>query len=564
MSTVAEVPLRSQQSSSSKYRALRLSCWVVALILGAAQAWATRFTMNPDGISYLDIGDAYWRGDWHNAVNAYWSPLYSWTLGFFVKVFKPSPYWEYPLTHLVNFLAFAFALGCFEFFLVSFVRDLKRGNREPNRTDEPIPEYCWWLLGYSFFLSTALLMIGLTLVTPDMCVSGFVYLASALVVKIRNDAGRPTWIAVGVVLSLAYLSKAIMLPIGVIFLLMAFYKNSSSKSLMNASIAGVFFLGVASPFVVSLSHAQRHLTFGEVGPIAYEEFVNGDQQFIPSEPGVLHPVHKLLEKPLIHEFAFPVSGTYPIWYDPAYWHAGLKPHWDANQQWRNATRPALGLYFRILTTIQLNLLVPLVALLFIAIDPFGCCKRMLGYWPLLVPAMIAVILYSLVYAEPRYLGPFFLLFWMVGFAALRFPGSTSMRRFLGVASAAIAATSVLFIGDFVVQEMFVGWAMSPVYSEAAGALVHLGVKPGDRIAVVASEPWGEGGSFVARLGRVQITAQSRQLSGDWTKSAGEFAQITSVLRNAGIKAMLLDGDPPPNSSCVRLAQTHYYAYLLSK
>jgi hypothetical protein len=31
--------------------------------------------MNPaDGISYLDIGDAYWRGDWHMAINAFWSP----------------------------------------------------------------------------------------------------------------------------------------------------------------------------------------------------------------------------------------------------------------------------------------------------------------------------------------------------------------------------------------------------------------------------------------------------------------------------------------------------------
>ena len=85
-------------------RRLRIFFWSLALVLGASQAWATRFTMNPDGISYLDMGDAYWRGDWHMAINAYFSPLYSWILGFFMKVLRPSPYWEYPLAHLVNFL----------------------------------------------------------------------------------------------------------------------------------------------------------------------------------------------------------------------------------------------------------------------------------------------------------------------------------------------------------------------------------------------------------------------------------------------------------------------------
>jgi hypothetical protein len=562
--SVAEVPLRSQERGVSNYMVMRACCWFVAIVLGAAQAWATRFTMNPDGVSYLDIGDAYWRGDWHNAINAYWSPLYSWILGFFLKMLKPSPNWEYPVAHLVNFLGYVFALVCFEFFLLCFTHDLKTRGRAPSCTDEPIPEYCWWLLGYSFFLSTSLLMIGLTLVTPDMLVAAFVYLACALVLKIRSGAGRRPSIGLGVILSLAYLSKAIMLPIGIIFLLMAFYRNSSSKSMTNAAIAGMLFLGIASPFVAVLSHAQRHLTFGEVGPIAYEEFVNGDKQFIPSEPGVLHPVRKISNVPIAHEFGSPISGTYPIWYDPAYWHAGLKPHWDARQQWNNAIRPALGLYYAILTTIQLNLLVPLAALVLIATDPLGCCKRMLEYWPFLVPAIGAVVLYSLVYAEPRYLGPFSLLFWMVGFAALRFPGSVAMKKFLAVASAAIAVTSGLFIGNFVVQETLVGWAMAPVYSQAAEALARLGVKPGDRIAVIASEPWGEGGSFVARLARSTIVAQSRDVSSDWMDSTETFARFISALQNEGVKAVLFDRHPPANSSWVRLAQTHYYAYLLAQ
>jgi len=561
VSTFAEAPLPLQPRSISNYNALRVSCWLIALVLGAAQAWASRFTMNPDGVSYLDIGDAYWRGDWHNAINAYWSPLYSWILGFFLKLFKPSPYWEYPLTHLVNFFGYVFALVCFEFFLVYFTRDLQSRDRGLMRNEEAIPGYCWWLLGYSFFLSTSLLMIGLTLVTPDMYVAGFVYLASALVLKIRSGAGPRISMALGAVLGLAYLSKTIMLPIGVVLFLAAFYRNPSRNALKNATIAGVLFIGVASPFIASLSRAERHLTFGEVGPIAYEEFVNGEEQFIPPEAGVLHPVRKLSETPTIHEFASPISGTYPIWYDPAYWHAGLKPYWDAGQQWHNAIRPALDLYFRVLTTIQLNFVVPFLALLLIATNPLGCCKRIFQYWSLLVPSVTAIVLYSLVYVESRYLGPFVLVLWMAGFSGLRFPNSVSMKKFLAFACAAIAATSVLFIGNFVVQETIVGWTMAPAYSQAAQVLRQLGVKPGDRIAVFAIEPWGEGGSFVARLSRARIVAQCR-VAGDWTGGVEGFARITSALRKEGTKLILIDKDPPANSTWVRLAQTRYYAYRL--
>src|SRR5207248_1607533 len=169
------------------YRALRISCWCVALALGAARAWATRFYMNPDGISYLDIGDAYWRRDWHSAINAYWSPLYSWILGFFLRVVRPSMYWEYPLAHLVNFLIYIATLAAFEFFLATFIAERRKHNLELVEVGQTgLSDSSWWVLGYSLFISSSILLITLHLVTPDMCVAAFVYLASALLLKIRQ------------------------------------------------------------------------------------------------------------------------------------------------------------------------------------------------------------------------------------------------------------------------------------------------------------------------------------------------------------------------------------------
>ena len=89
----------------------------IALVLGAAYAWGARNFMNPDGITYLDMGDAFFSGDWKTAINACWSPLYSLVLGASIHFLKPSLYWEFPAAHFANFLLYLFTLCCFHFFL---------------------------------------------------------------------------------------------------------------------------------------------------------------------------------------------------------------------------------------------------------------------------------------------------------------------------------------------------------------------------------------------------------------------------------------------------------------
>src|SRR6266545_7993629 len=78
---------------------VRILFRILAVGLGAFHTYATikSQSMNADGISYLDIGDAYFRADWANAINAVWSPLYSWILGFANFAFQPSMEWEFPV-----------------------------------------------------------------------------------------------------------------------------------------------------------------------------------------------------------------------------------------------------------------------------------------------------------------------------------------------------------------------------------------------------------------------------------------------------------------------------------
>ncbi|HEV2705894.1 MAG TPA: hypothetical protein VGV59_08210, partial [Pyrinomonadaceae bacterium] len=193
-----------------------------AFMLGALHAWSARHAINPDGISYLDMGDAYLRGDWGTAINGLWSPLYSCLLGLALLVVQPSRYWEIPLVHLVNFLVYLWALWCFDFLLRELRGWRREGRASAEAATDALPEWALAALLYAVFLWASLSLIGLAAVTPDMCAASFVYLSSAFLWRIRRgDLRRRTFLILGATLGLSYLSKASMLPFVVVLLVSA-------------------------------------------------------------------------------------------------------------------------------------------------------------------------------------------------------------------------------------------------------------------------------------------------------------------------------------------------------
>lgn len=53
------------------------------LIVAIAISSAYIYRIDPDGISYIGIAQKYALGNWHNAINPYWSPLCSWLMALF-------------------------------------------------------------------------------------------------------------------------------------------------------------------------------------------------------------------------------------------------------------------------------------------------------------------------------------------------------------------------------------------------------------------------------------------------------------------------------------------------
>ena len=144
-----DVTVGGRQAVISATAALRKWLWLAAILLGAIQVWTYRYTLSThDSVSYLDIADAYLRSDWQAALNAHWSPLYSWLLALALSILEPAPYWELFVVKLVNFLVYLGALVAFDFFLRALIA---HNHRQSERDDQTgflrVPEWVWLLSG---------------------------------------------------------------------------------------------------------------------------------------------------------------------------------------------------------------------------------------------------------------------------------------------------------------------------------------------------------------------------------------------------------------------------------
>src|SRR5437867_3770087 len=176
--------------------------------------------------------------------------------------------------------------------------------------------------------------------SPDMCVAAFVYLAAAVLLRIRLASSKlPIFGLLGVVLGLGYFAKAAVFPLAFIFLgVSLFFGGGIRKSLPFALFAFLLFSVVASPFLMAISKAKGRPTFGDSGKLNYSWYVNATTRWIHWQVEgrgcgtPIHPTRKLLDRPAIYEFENPVGGTYPPWYDPSYWYEGVVLHFDLNEQ----------------------------------------------------------------------------------------------------------------------------------------------------------------------------------------------------------------------------------------
>jgi len=252
---------------------------LTAVVVAAFLTFSARHSLTVDGLSYLDIANAYWRRDWSTAINAYWSPLYSWLLGLGLWILKPSSYWEFPAIQFINFAIAIAALFSFEFFWRQQVKF--QSQRLGDGQFTALPHWAWQALGYTLFIWTIARATIVSAVTPDLLVAAFIFLAAGIIVRIR--AGRDsfgTFALLGLVLGLAYLAKAAMFVLAFIFLgTSLFAAGDRRKAIPKAIAAFVVFVMICAPFVFCISKSKGRFTIGDTAKINYAWGVNQSAPF---------------------------------------------------------------------------------------------------------------------------------------------------------------------------------------------------------------------------------------------------------------------------------------------
>jgi len=552
-------------------------CLLICLALGAVQAWILRYSMISDGISYLDIGDAYFRGDWNSAINAYWSPVYSWCLGLALYLFKPSIWWEFVTVHAVNLVIYVGTLFCYRFFLHSVLRSL-REEQSSDTTDTtgsvPLAESALLILGYSLFLWCSLVLIDLGRVTPDMLVAGIVFLMAGYLVDLRRHPSYAKFALFGALAGLAYLAKTIMFPVGFGFLaILLFSGRIEKRRIVGILISTAVFLIVCSPFVFALSKAKGRFTYGDTGRLAYANCVSPGTTQVhwqgePEGSGTpVHPTRKILESPPVFEFGEPIPGTYPPWDDPSYFNEGERARFDLRSQIRVLIFSTLA-YERFLIR-EPGLLAGVLVLVYIG--GRATLRAIAGNWPLLAAGGLSLSAYALVLVLDRYIAASMVLLFVALLAGIRLPRDSMHESVAKYVTAAVALSVFLTVAVHGAENAYTILTVGPEPSakdqvRTAVGLRDMGLPAGGKVAVIG---YGLVNHW-ARLGHFRIVAEAPapgpNLREFWASSAQARNLAYESLKGTGAQAVVA-WQPPKNALDPRwrkISSTDYYVYFFQK
>jgi hypothetical protein len=543
--------------SLEKVRAhTRILLSALALFLAFAQTWTTRGVLGPDGISYSDIAKAYLRGDWHNALNSYWSPLYSWLLAIGYVVFRPSMRWEPFVSHAINFLSFLGALLAWNWLL----------NEWERWQGPPRHRILVEVAAFSVITWAGLHLVGLAFSSADMIVLALTFVLAAVLVRVRRGAaGTADFIVMGLALGFGFLAKAgfqtlIPLILGETAILL--HSIRDRRLYLAAALTAL----ISLPFIAALSIDKGHFVVNDSGRVNYSAAVTGmslegwkQEQYWPGSKA-RHPFTILLDHPRVLGYESHLVGTTPVHYDPSWW-------WEGVPDGVNWPRQLMVIWSNIGYCVTRFALCPALILAIVCVL-WGAGPRMLRVigetWFIWAPALIALSVYCLVYTLTRYVAGGFCL---LAFCVIACGWRVRLPRWIAAAAAALILLAC-FVGrwrEFIqvprafVQDMIGrGDPQELTDITIAEKLKEAGLQPGDRVALIGNSinaAWLSllGGTTVATVpetigfddrtfGRKQ-TATHEKSDAFWSSDARVKQQVFDAFRRVGAKWVVASNVP---------------------
>jgi hypothetical protein len=573
--SVKEVRL-SGAPTSAKCRFLLIGIAVIAFAVGLLSAWhGGVFSVGDDGVSYLDLSDAWRNHDWLTVANGCWSPAYPVLLGATLSISRPSILWEPVIIRGLNLVLYLGAILAFAFFWREVARSVNR-RAAAMGTKNRLPVGSWWLLGLALFLFFGVEILGVSLVSPDLTLFSCVLVLAGIIVRIRD--GNLSWLLfvwLGAICAIGYLFKAIMFPLTFVFLGVAFLTARQKRSILpRLALTLLVFVLLISPWILMLSRAKGRFTYSDVGKLNYlwfasEGFNDYGYPFpwkpAPDEGTPVHPMRELLASPHVFEFRAPFRGSYPLWDDPSYWYEGAKIPFHWKQQLRTVVNALTG--YPHLVELQGALLVGALFLILAA----GChVKEVLRAWYLVLPALTALTLYAISHGlvQNRYTAPFLPLLWAGLFAELYLLHLEENFRLLAPLSLAMAiilclplAIDLSYNVAQTIRKVHARTFFDHYDADVADYLQKIGLHPGDSLGYLQAPEDGTN-KYWARLAKMTIVADMsfQDVPAFWQADAATRAKVLAAFRGAGVKAIVAYKAPAQARSLgwQRVGSSEYY------
>jgi hypothetical protein len=324
--------------TSSRSRRLLGLYALFMLVIAFGYARYDGYLMDGDGTAFLDISQALTDGHAGLAINGYWNPGYPAVLAAVRIAVHPTRWTEMAMARYTNVAIFGLAILACLFFTAGLVR--LRAQRGPGEPGAAVPDWALHLLGLALLTMSAGRELPLTAVRSDTLLMVLLLLAMGLGLRLQAGSGFWAWPVLGATLGCAYLVKSFaFLPS--LFLLLAVLifgltrKGSErTKIVSGAVVTGIVFAAIAGPYVVAISRQLGHLSTGDSARLNYCYFIDQTPRWhewylhdLGHAVGTFtHPEAVIAAPPPVFSFAAHPVGTFPLWFDPAYWTVGLTPH----------------------------------------------------------------------------------------------------------------------------------------------------------------------------------------------------------------------------------------------
>lgn len=492
----------------------------VPAILGLLSYWANRHVMYPDGISYLEVGDAIFRDGWVAAANGCWSPLLALLAGAARAVFRPSAFGEFRFANGVNALIYLCSIVILELAIRRYWRR--------NGDGAILSRLQLGMFLHTVHIVAALTLVGMNYFTPDILLIACANLALA---AIFGPAGPANSALLGLALGLGYLGKtAFLVTGGLLWISAGMIWRRRGGMPRDLLISGTVFAAISALYFVPVSIQKKRFTLAENGRVNYVMHVlgvrnpaAGDPRFGP--PPV--PVTHIADTPLTYELPHWTGVAYPPHYDMSRFFDGWQYSISLAGH-AKAIEKSLRIYARIpLRGPVLALLVTFAALLVMA--QRRAPSPLL--W-LLLPVFGSLAAFAVIHVEgPRYTAPLFVPAFFGLLACLGVPKPERQRL-----SGWILAAAAAFCALVVLRAAAGSVLIRDVHPEAqfARALAGAGAEPGDAMATI-----GRGLDCAwARVGDYRIAAETPDRESYRKASPEQREELASRLRSRGIRAIV--------------------------